>query len=158
MKYTRLTKEQLEALHHEFARFLATQSIDRKEWETLKLIKPEVVEQELDVFSDLIWENVLSNAHFLDHFSTSHVFLFQCFDNEMHSIIIKSLHPNMDLTSKDGLEWLNQNMFGDEIEIHLGKKKYENERNLAIFEMIQQGAQLSEGRFYSQLNQVINHN
>jgi hypothetical protein len=64
----------------------------------------------------------------------------------------------MDLTSKDGLEWLNQNMFGDEIEIHLGKKKYENERNLAIFEMIQQGAQLSEGRFYSQLNQVINHN
>lgn len=158
MKYTRLTKEQLETLHHEFARFLATQSIDRKEWETLKTTKPEVVEQELDVFSDLIWENVLSNAQFLDHFSSSHVFLFQCFDNEMHSIIIKSLHPNMDLTSKDGLEWLNQNMFGEEIEIHLGKKKYENERNLAIFEMIQQGAQLNEGTFYTQLNQVINHN
>lgn len=158
MKYTRLTKEQLEALHHEFARFLATQSIDRKEWETLKTTKPEVVEQELDVFSDLIWENVLSNAQFLDHFSSSHVFLFHCFDNEMHSIIIKSLHPNMDLTSKDGLVWLNQNMFGEEIEIHLGKKKYENERNLAIFEMIQQGAQLSEGTFYTQLNQVINHN
>lgn len=158
MKYTRLTKEQLEALHHEFARFLATQSIDKKEWESLKTTKPEVVEQELDVFSDLIWENVLSNAQFLDHFSSSHVFLFQCFDNEMHSIIIKSLHPNMDLTSKDGLVWLNQNMFGEEIEIHLGKKKYENERNLAIFEMIQQGAQLSEGTFYTQLNQVINHN
>jgi len=158
MKYTRLTKEQLESLHEEIARFLATQSIDKKEWETIKIEKPEVAEQELDVFSDLIWENVLTNAQFLEHFSSSIIFLFQCHENEMHSIIIKSLKTNMDLTSRDGLEWLNQNIFGEEVEIHLGKKKYEEERNVAIFEMIKQGAQLSEGQFYSQLNQVINHN
>ena len=69
MKYKRLTKEQFEALHLEFANFLASQSIDKKEWEEIKLNKPEVPEQELDVFSDLIWEGVLTNARFLEHFS-----------------------------------------------------------------------------------------
>lgn len=50
MKYTRLTKEQFEELHQEFTTFLATQSIDKAEWDTIKKEKPEVAEQELDVF------------------------------------------------------------------------------------------------------------
>ena len=54
MKYERLTKEQFEALHQEFSNFLATQSIDKAEWDSIKTNKPEVAEQELDVFSDLI--------------------------------------------------------------------------------------------------------
>ena len=36
MKYTQLTKEQLEELHEEFALFLAAQSIDVKEWDSIK--------------------------------------------------------------------------------------------------------------------------
>ena len=57
MKYIRLTKEQFEELHPEFINFLATQSIDKVEWDQLKTEKPEVAEQELDVFSDLICED-----------------------------------------------------------------------------------------------------
>ena len=55
MKYARLTKEQLEELHPEFTNFLATQSIDKKEWDELKANKPSIAEQEIDVFSDMIW-------------------------------------------------------------------------------------------------------
>jgi hypothetical protein len=49
MKYTRLTKEQFEELTQEFST-LATQTIDKAEWDTIKAEKPEVAEQELDVF------------------------------------------------------------------------------------------------------------
>ena len=52
MKYKRLTKEQFEELHGEFSTFLASQSIDKGEWDKIKVEKPEVAEQELDVFSD----------------------------------------------------------------------------------------------------------
>jgi hypothetical protein len=76
MKYTRLTKEQFQELHPEFINFLATQSIDKAEWDKLKLEKPEVAEQELDVFSDLVWEGVLSRAVFMEHFSNNQNFLF----------------------------------------------------------------------------------
>jgi hypothetical protein len=50
MKYSRLTKEQFEELHPEFTKFLASQQIDKKEWDKIKTEKPEVAEQELDVF------------------------------------------------------------------------------------------------------------
>ena len=38
MKYTRLTKEQLEAMHEDFARFLATQQITADEWQKIKQV------------------------------------------------------------------------------------------------------------------------
>jgi hypothetical protein len=76
MKYTRLTKEQLEELHKEFINFLASQSITASEWETIKRDKPEVAEDELDVFSDLIWEGVLEKVNYLEHFSVNQMYLF----------------------------------------------------------------------------------
>ena len=44
MKYTRLTKEQLEELQPEFVNFLATQSISADEWEEIKREKPAAAE------------------------------------------------------------------------------------------------------------------
>ena len=54
MKYRQLTKEQFENLCQEFARFLATQSIDSKEWDQIKKNKPKVAEDEMNVFSDVL--------------------------------------------------------------------------------------------------------
>ena len=101
MKYKRLTKEQFEALQKEFANFLATQSIDKGEWDKIKAEKPEVAEQELDVFSDLIWEGVLTNANYLEHFSKNHIFLFHCQEKFIQSIVMKALGTEVDFMQKD---------------------------------------------------------
>ena len=155
MKYTRLTKEQFEELHQEFTTFLATQSIDKGEWDTIKKEKPEVAEQELDVFSDLIWEGVLTKAQFLEHFSKNHIFLFQCFDTEVKSIVLKSLVPEVDFLTKEGLQWLSDNMFTETIEMKVGKKVFTEERNYSLFQLIQQGAFLSDGQLFNQINSII---
>jgi hypothetical protein len=155
MKYKRLTKEQFEALHQEFSNFLATQSIDKSEWDSIKTNKPEVAEQELDVFSDLIWEGVLTNAHYLEHFSKNHIFIFHCQEKLIQSIVLKALVSEVDFMQKEGLQWLSDNLFTDTVEIHLGKKEYENERNTAIFDLIKQGAILSDGQLYLQINGII---
>jgi hypothetical protein len=155
MKYTRLTKEQLEELHPEFINFLASQSIDKSEWDTIKENKPEVAEQELDVFSDLIWEGVLTKAEFLEHFSKNHIFLFQCFDSYVNSIVLKSLVPDVNFLTKEGLQWLSDNMFTETIEMKIGKKVFTEERNASIFGLIQQGAILSDGQLYQQINSII---
>ncbi|HQE34666.1 MAG TPA: DUF6495 family protein [Flavobacterium alvei] len=155
MKYSRLTKEQFEELHQEFSTFLATQTIDKVEWDQLKIEKPEVAEQELDVFSDLVWEGVLSRAEYLEHFSKNHIFLFQCFDNYIQSIVLKSLVPETDFLTKDGLQWLSDNMFTETIEIKTGKKVFTDERNSSIFQLIQQGAILSEGQLFKQIISII---
>jgi hypothetical protein len=155
MKYSRLTKEQFEELHPEFINFLASQSIDKAEWDTIKENKPEVAEQELDVFSDLIWEGVLTKAEYLEHFSKNHIFLFQCFDTYVNSIVLKSLVPEVDFLTKDGLQWLSDNMFTETIEMKIGKKVFTEERNTSIFALIQQGAFLSDGQLYQQINSII---
>ena len=155
MKYTRLTKEQFEELHPEFINFLATQAIDKAEWDKLKTEKQEVAEQELDVFSDLIWEGVLTRAEFLEHFSKNHVFLFQCFDTYIESIVLKSMVPEVDFLTKEGLQWLSDNMFTDTIEMKVGRKEFTEDRNTSIFELIQQGSFLSDGQLYQQIKTII---
>ena len=155
MKYARLTKEQFEELHPEFINFLASQSIDKAEWDAIKGNKPEVAEQELDVFSDLIWEGVLTKADYLEHFSKNHIFLFQCFDTYVNSIVLKSLAPEVNFLTKEGLQWLSDNMFTETIEMKIGKKVFTEERNTSIFALIQQGAILSDGQLYQQINSII---
>jgi hypothetical protein len=155
MKYSRLTKEQFEELHPEFINFLATQSIDKAEWDTIKSESPQIAEQELDVFSDLIWEGVLSRTEYLEHFSKNHIFLFNCFDTHVKSIVLKSMVPETDFLTKDGLQWLSDNMFTESIEMKVGKKEFTEERNASVFALIKQGAFLSDGQLYRQILSII---
>ena len=155
MKYTLLTKEQFEELHHEFATYLAANSIDAGDWKKIKALEPEKATTIMELFSEVVWEKVLEKATYLDHFSTQHIFLFFCEPTEMKSIILKANDPQVDLMSKEGLQWLQGNLFTDAVEIRLGSKKMEGDRNKAIFDLIQQGAQLSGGLFYQKIQQVI---
>ena len=158
MKYARLTKEQFEELKQEFVNFLATQTIDKAEWDNIKESKPNVAEQELDVFSDLIWEGVLGRAKFLEHFSKNHIFLFECFDKDIKSIVLKSIVPEQNFLTKDGLQWFSDNLFTDNIEMRLGTKSFSADRNVDIFSLIQQGAILSDGNLYNQISEILNSN
>lgn len=155
MKYAKLTKEQFEELHPEFTNFLASQSIDKKEWDTIKEEKPEVAEQELDVFSDLIWEGVLTKAEYLEHFSKNHIFLFHCKEGYIDSMVLKSLVPEVDFLTKEGLQWLTDNIFTETVEILTGKKNYDKERNEALFDLIMQGTILSDGQLYTQIKTIM---
>jgi hypothetical protein len=55
--------------------------------------------------------------------------------------------------TKEGLQWLSDNMFTDTIEMKVGKRSSE-ERNIS-FALIQQGAFLSDGQLYKQINSII---
>ncbi|MDY0089306.1 MAG: DUF6495 family protein [Flavobacteriaceae bacterium] len=156
MKYMRLTKEQFESLHQEFANFLATQSIDKNEWEEIKKNRLEIAEQELDVFSDLIWEGVLNQTNYLDHFSKNFIFLFSCKENEMESIILKTTDTDVDFMTVEGLQWMTENLFSEQMEIHHGIKKYTDDRNVTIFNIIREGAVLSDGNLFRQFQNIIN--
>ncbi|HLN95301.1 MAG TPA: DUF6495 family protein [Flavobacterium sp.] len=156
MKYSRLTKEQFEELHPEFTNFLAAQSIDKDEWDQLKKEQPHIAEQELDVFSDLIWEGVLNRAEYLEHFGKNYVFFFHCGETHIHSIILKTVGIEVDFLTREGLQFLTDNLFSDQIEMKVGTKAYDNDdRNQAIFQLIQQGAFLSDGSRYRDLKEMI---
>lgn len=155
MKYSRLTKEQFEELHQEFINFLATQSITAEEWESIKIEKPEVAEEELDVFSDLVWEGVLSKVEYIEHISTQQLHLFHCDDNEMHLIALKLKTTDVDLTTKEGFQWLRANLLSDDIEFYNAKKSYGEDKHQDIFNIIQQGGVITKGQLFGYFEKLI---
>jgi hypothetical protein len=156
MKYARLTKEQLEELHPEFITFLATQSIDKIEWDDIKKNRPHVAEQEIDLFSDVIWDKALTNVTYIDHFSKNYIFLFKCVDQVVFSWVVKTNNPQIDFVSADGIHWLADNLFSDDVEITRGRKDISDNRNSALFDIIKQGGIISKGELFNKLDNLIN--
>ncbi len=156
MKYARLTKEQLEELHPEFITFLATQSIDKIEWDDIKKNRPHVAEQEIDLFSDVIWDKALTNVSYIDHFSKNYIFLFKCIDEVVFSWVVKTNNPQIDFVSADGIHWLADNLFSNDVEITKGRKDISENRNVALFEIIKQGGIISKGELFNKLDSLIN--
>ena len=155
MRYAQLTSEQFKELHEEFALFLATQKIDITEWEGIKRDKPEIADEELNVFSDLVWEKVLSKSKYLEHFSKGTINLFKCTDNEIFRLVVKSSRDDFDFTNKDNFEWFLDNSRDDSLEYFRGKKKYSKERNDEIFDLIQQGSVVCKGELFEAIFKII---
>ncbi len=150
MKYRRLTKEQLEALHEDFAKFLASQQIDAKEWAKLKRNQPEVAEQEMDVFSDLVWEKILNRVNYLEHVSPNVLNLFKCNETHIERIVIDS--KITDFSSKENIQWILDHLHDDKIQILKGAKNYTKERNTELFDLIEKGAEFSKGELFEALS------
>ncbi len=155
MKYTRLSKEQLEELRPEFINFLATQSITADEWATIKKEKPQVAEEELDVFSDLVWEGVLSKVAYLENISAQQMHLFHLVEKEMKLISVKVLNPEIDLRTDVGFAWFKKNWQSDFVEYLTASKAYTEDKNADKFQLIKQGSTITKGDLYQWFDKII---
>lgn len=148
MKYRQLTKEQFEELHNEFATFLASQSIDVNEWNIIKKEKPNVAEEEMNIFSDMVWDDVLSKTKYIEHFSPKTINLFKTEETIIKRIVVK-ISNDKNLQQQEGLEWLLKNPLDNSIDIFKGSKKYSLKRNNEIFELIEKGGSISNGELFN---------
>ncbi len=155
MKYSRLTKEQFEELHQEFINFLATQTITVDEWEDIKANKPDVAEQELDVFSDLIWQGVLSKVTYLEHISPQQMHLFHCTEKQMRLIALKIKNKDVDITTSEGYGWFKDNLLSDDVEMFTASKAYSIDKGQDKFKLIKEGASITKGELYTYFENLL---
>lgn len=155
MKYRRLSKEQFEELQQEFINFLATQSITAEEWTKLKEERPNLAEDEMDVFSDLIWEGVLAKVKYLENISPLHMHLFELGEKEMKLISVKVMNPEIDLRTKQGFGWFKKNWQSDFVEYLTASKAYTEDKNLDKFKLLEQGAVITKGELYRWFEEII---
>lgn len=151
MKYERLTKEQLEVLHLHFARFLATQQITAEEWRTIKTEKPHVAEEEIDIFSDLVWEKTLSEVKYLQRIDNQSVFCFLFEENNAQMISVQVSDTDVDLQTSEGILWLETNFQSESVTIFKAQKEFSENRNTEIFNLIKQGFEFSDGQIFKNL-------
>lgn len=155
MKYARLTKEQLEEMHQEFITFLSTQGIDAEEWKKIKENKPKLAEEEIDIFSDLVWEKVLNKVKFLEHFSKQQMFLFKIEEFQISLIGVKVENQAIDITTSDGYQWLRKNLMDEQVNIYTSTKPISEERNTDVFALIKQGAHITKGELYNYFEKIV---
>ena len=154
MKYRQLTKEQLESLHKEFAQFLATQKIDSVQWQKMKSKNSSLVEEELNLFSDMVWDDVLNKVEYLEHFSDNSVNFFKCEKEAIYRTVVTINNNNIDLLSEKGFKWLLENPHDPSIDYFKGSKIYSKQRNIEIFDLIEKGGQIARGELYEFFNRL----
>ena len=155
MKYRQLSKEQFAALHKEFAQFLASQQIDVKEWARIKENQPELADEELNLFSDVVWDDALTKTKYLEHFSKQNINLFKCDEKSISRIVVQISKPDFDFFNETDYEWFIDNTNDESIQFLKGTKKYAKERNLELFDLVEKGSVISDGKLYYNLQLLI---
>ena len=61
MKFRRLTNEELQELEKEFVQFLVSNTVTADDWEKIKEDNPERAEGLIEIFSDIVFEKVISD-------------------------------------------------------------------------------------------------
>ena len=153
MKYSRLSKEQFEELHFEFSQFLASHSIDAAQWKQLKHENSKKVDSLLDIFSDIVWEKVLSKTVYVEYYAPQKVVLLDRANHVLKAVIITTTNQEVDFETQEGLQWLEKNMHSDQVEMALGEKS--KDIHAELFEWIARGGQITDGKLFKRIQTLI---
>ena len=132
MKYTRLPKEELESFENEFVEFLVINGITAEDWTKIKETESHIAEDLIDQFSDVIWAGVLRKIEYLSKIEEEIAYYFKCEPEDIHLIRVTQTE-------------------GKAIQ-ELASKKYLKVRELELFEMIQNGCEISDSKSYDLLS------
>jgi len=143
-KYRLLTPEELTQFEEEFIQYLVVNGITADDWEKMKINQKESAEKILDLFSDVVFEQILRKALFLEIRQANYVQAIQCLGEKMIMIVLSVTDSSIDL-SKDiptSFEGLN---------LHTGEKKYATSREEELFELIEKGYEITNGDLFKSL-------
>ena len=95
-------------------------------------------------------------VEFLEHFSPQQMYLFNITDVEIDLIAIKVENEAIDLTTREGYNWLRKNLMDDAVNLYTSSKVMNDDRNKDIFALIQQGAVITKGELYGYFDTFVN--
>ncbi len=132
MKYVRLSKEELEEMEKEFVDFLVVNGITAEDWVAIKENEPLNADEIINQFSDVVWESILRSTNYLNKVEDTTAYYFKCEEEE---IKLKKVVKTETAA-----------------EVYTATKKYTQVRELEMFDMIQKGCTISDGKDYEVLD------
>lgn len=151
MKFRRLTAEELGEMEQEFIHYLIANGIDAPEWEKIKSAGGDEAEQWILGFSDMVLQKVLEGVNYLEFRSEYEARFFECGSEEMN--LIAMISRDIDLNDTEQLEAATKNP--GKIELFKGNKKYSGNREEELFAMTQSGCEISDGKMFLLLKQMV---
>ncbi|MES2284588.1 MAG: DUF6495 family protein [Bacteroidota bacterium] len=154
-KYKRLSSEELQALEKEFINFLSSMQITGPDWEKMKSKEAEKAEELIAVFSDVVYDKVLTKIKFLEYRDEKTLNIFKCMDDKIALVGLRvKEHSSLDLTAPDIFsQWTNNNT--SSINVIKTEKNYIKERGVEIFELLQTGCLITDDKLFNLLMEMV---
>jgi hypothetical protein len=155
MKYKRLSIGELKELEKEFVNFLSSAQITGKDWEQLKKNEIDKAVEFIDVFSDMVYDKVMSKIKYLEYRDKKALNIYNCLGDKIVLIGLRiKEHSVLDLTSPDVYsQWSEHHT--SSVNIIRSEKKYSKERGVEVFELIQTGCLVTDDRLFNLLNGMV---
>ena len=150
-KYKRLNNEELKVLEKEFVNFLSSMQITGPDWERMKKNEAGKAEELILVFSDVVYEKVLTKIKFLEYRDVKTLNIFKCMDDKFVLVGLRVKdHSLLDLTAPDIFsQWTNNS--ASSVNVIKTEKNYIKERGEEIFELLQNGCLISDDSLFNLL-------
>ncbi|NNE54383.1 MAG: hypothetical protein HKN32_00085 [Flavobacteriales bacterium] len=158
MKYRRLTTQELETMRDDFVQFLAANGIGGDDWKKLKEQDGESASQLVDIFSDMVWDKVLTNIKFVEVRAEDELRVLSFGEKKIDMVLIKVEDKNFDFTNRDDINSVaegNVDLMKFNPEVFRGTRDYTHGRKMEIFVMLEQGARPCKEVFWLSINKMI---
>ena len=150
-KFRALTFEELESMEKEFIDFLVLNGITGDDWEKLKIEKPENAEGICDAFSDVVFTKILKNCRYIESHSPQYLVSIFCDEKEMHLQGLEAPKDStIDFTDPEQFKKMKTTPPAG-IKRIKSNKKYSEEREMEIWQMLQSGFFISDQKLYMTL-------
>jgi len=151
VKFRSLTHKELESMEKEFVDFLVLNGITGEDWDKLKKDNPDDAEGICDSFSDVVFTKILKQCSYIENHSPYILVTVFCDAKEMYLQGIEvPTESSIDMTNPDDFEKLKTDP-PEGIKRIKTQKKYSKERELEIWEMLNNGFFISDQKLYMTL-------
>ncbi|MFT6867877.1 MAG: hypothetical protein ACJA08_002723 [Cyclobacteriaceae bacterium] len=153
-KYRNLSTEELQELEKEFVDFLILNGITADKWIEIKETDKDAADDLITLFSDVVLAGVLRKVKFLEFRSKLDLKTFHCLDQKIVLVGMKSTNESVDFTNPDFINASIQNT-PPGIKVYTTDKTYHSDRQQELFQMIQSGCLISDGKLFKALSMCL---
>ncbi len=152
MKYRRLTNEELAELETEFVRFLVSNTVTGDDWVKIKKENPERAEGLIEIFSDIVFDKTISKVEYLEMKTPKDLKIFKCNKEDIELMGLKvEGNSDLDFTQNISPEEMMAKLQSSDakLQMYSANKKYKDDNRLQeIFQMMQWGSLISDGKLF----------
>jgi hypothetical protein len=148
-KYRLLSLDELKEMEKEFVDFLVVNSITPEDWEKLKM--EEKANSIIEQFSDVVFETIMRKVQYLEHRKEKNMMTYHCLSNKLILVGMEAdANSDVNFTDSHYLQTAFMNPPAS-LRIYTSEKEYSKERELELFDMVQNGCTISDGKLFKNL-------
>ncbi len=145
-KYRLLTEEELQLLEKDFVDFLIVNGVTADDWINIKKTDLDKADRFLELFSDVVFEKMMRKTSYVTKILGENLMSFHFGEDSAEMILVKDWK-----TTKSLDELTEEDVLSSQFQLSRQSKSYQEPRELELFQLIQKGAEVSDGLLHNWL-------